>query len=721
MTRLLAVAVGMALSLGASVVQAPSAEAASASTRKTFIASLVKPAQSAQHKFGVPASVSMAQAIEASRWGTSPVMTKANNYFDTRCSGSMAASQYAALADAQVGKPYVLGANGPKQFDCSSLVIWLNNQSGAFRMGDDTAAGMYNRSRTVAGSPAVGDMVFLRNNPARSNGIGHMAVLTTKLANGDWRITEARGRAFGVVRSTLSYWKQRSYYAGLRRLAKFTLVNSGGATASAASLYQSGCVTIASSRYAKFTSITNSFYGHAAAVLNDTAYKPVRAFINNIAGYVDAIAKVEHPKDAASYAKTINGLIATYKLTDYDVVPFDLVLLSGDTGTKVTALQYLLLASGTRVKATGVYDSATVGAVKQYQAAKRLGKDGEAGPKTLRTLFSSVTSGSTGAQVKAVHAMLAALGRGITPGSTFGKETVTSIKALQVTAGRNPSGVVDANTWALLFMTPNQAPAPIVSGTAKVTQTLTVAAGKWGPGKFTLTYQWYRGGTAVGGASASTYTLQSADAGASVTAAVTGTRPGYTTVTRFSAPSAAVAKAQLTSTPTPNVSGKAIVGALLTAAAGTWSPNPVTLSYQWYRGTTAIDAATASSYTPQAADLGANLKVVVTGDRPGYERVTVASKVTSAVATGTLTAKNPTISGTRKVGKTLTAVPGTWSQSGVKLTYRWYRGSAKVPGATKVTYKLVKPDKGKKISVRVRGTSKGYATLEKASGRARIS
>ncbi|MGV8909395.1 MAG: peptidoglycan-binding protein [Propionicimonas sp.] len=712
--------VGMALSLGAAVVQAPSAEAIADSSKTKFIVGLASAAQSTQRKFGVPASVSMAQAIEASDWGASPVVAKANNYFDTGCSGSMAASQYAALADAQVGKPYVLGANGPKQFDCSSLVIWLNNQSGAFRMADDTAAGMYNRSRAVRGSPAVGDMVFLRNNPARSNGIGHMAVVTEKLANGDWRIIEARGRAFGVVRSTLSYWKQRSYYAGLRRLAKFSLANSGGVTTSAASLYQSGCVTIGSIRYAQFTSMTNSFYGHAAAVLNDAAYKPVRAFINNIPGYVDAIAKVEHPKDAANYAKTIRGLIGTYNLTSYDVVPFELVLLSGDKGTKVTALQYLLLAGGTRLKTTGVYDSATVSAIKKFQSAKGLGKDGEAGPQTLGALFSRVPSGATGDKVKALHAMLAALGRATTPGSTFGKETLASLKAFQATAGRSPSGVVDVNTWALLFMTPDQAPAPAVSGTARVTQTLTATVGKWGQGAFALAYQWYRAGNAIDGATTSSYTLQPADAGASVSAAVTGTRPGYTTVTRFSAPTAAVANAQLTSTPTPKISGKVIVGKPLAATAGIWSPDPVTLSYQWYRGSTAIAGATTGSYALQAADLGAKLTVVVTGTRPGFETVTKASEATGAVAAATLTAKNPKISGTRKVGKTLTAVPGTWSPSGVTLTYGWYRGSAKVAGATKVTYKLVKADKGKKISVRVRGTLAGYRTVEKASGRAQI-
>ena len=139
------------------------------------------------------------------------------------------AAEYAALAAKQVGKRYVLGqpvpykGGNPSAHDCSGLIIWLNNQTGAFVMGDDTAAGLYNRSKAVKGEPAVGDCVYLRNNPARSNGIGHVAVLTQKLSNGDWRIIEARGKSSGVVATTLSYWKTRKYYAGVRRLVGFKL------------------------------------------------------------------------------------------------------------------------------------------------------------------------------------------------------------------------------------------------------------------------------------------------------------------------------------------------------------------------------------------------------------------------------------------------------------------------------------------------------------------
>jgi hypothetical protein len=714
---------GVAMVSGLALVGAAPARAVTADTKARFIAGIVTPAQKAQRQFGVPASVSIAQAIVASDWGTSAQVKQAKNYFDTPCSASMTAAQFAKLAEAQVGKPYVLGAYAaisnvdPAKFDCSELVKWLYGRSG--NPITDLAAWQYDATKPVGKgtSPRTGDLVFLRNNPARSNGIGHVAVVTKKLSSGDWEVIEARGRAYGVVKTTLSYWKHRSYYAGLRRYSKLVFANSDGVEASAAAVYQSGCVTISSSRYAKFGSVTDSFAGHAAAVVNDSGYKAARGVITNIPAYVDAVAKVEEPKDAAAYAKTIKGLIASYKLTDYDVVPFDLVLLSGDKGTKVSALQYLLHANGSTVRATGTYDSATVSAVKKFQAAKKLDKDGQAGPNTLAAMFATVSSGATGDRVKALNALIAAVGQATTAGATFGNETQTSLKRIQGWAGRSATGVADANTWAVLFMTPDNAPAPVLSGTPQVTQTLTASVGKWSPGSFTLSYQWYRSGAPIPGAIGSTYTLRPEDAGAPVTVTVSGTRPGYTTVARVAAPTAAIAKAKLIATPVPKITGKLAVGQSLTAVPGTWSPAPVPLTYQWYRGTTAIPGARAATYAVQAADLGAKVKVVVTAAKLGYEAIAKASDATAAIAKGTLSdTPTPTVTGTATVGKTLTADAGTWAPAPVALTYQWFRGKTAIKGATASTYVLQAADAATTIRVAVTGTKAGFGTVVKTSG-----
>lgn len=716
-------ALGIALTFGAALVGAGPSEAVSSASKAKFISGLVSVAQSTQRKFGVPASVSIAQAIAASDWGTSAAAKKAGNYFDTPCSASMTSAQFAKLAEAQVGKAYVLGAEAaisnpnPPRFDCSELVEWLFGRAG-IRI-TDLAAAQYNVTSRVSGSPRTGDLVFLRNNPARSNGIGHVAVLTKKKSNGDWEVVEARGRAYGVVKSTLSYWKQRSYYAGLRRYAKFVLANGESVAASASSTYQSGCITIGSTRYGKFTSLTNSFYANAAAITSDSAYADARAVMSSIPAFVDALAKVVKPKDAAAYARTLDSLIETYSLTDYDVVPMGIVLGSGDTGAKVTALQYLLKASGYSTGVTGTFDAATRSAVKKLQKAKKLEVDGEVGQYTLSALFARTGNGTTGPRAGAVNALLAGIGYPTTDGAEFGAATVAAVKSFQATAGRSPSGTVDTNTWAALFMSLDTV-APKLSGSAKVGQTLSVAAGDWGPGSVRLSYQWYRAGTAIDGATEATYAVQPADAGSALHVVVTGLKAGYTVTARSSAQTDMVDNATFTATPTPKVSGSAVVGATLTATAGTWAPGTVALAYQWTRDGKAISGATAKTYTVQAADVAARLKVSVTGSKLGYTSVTKTSDATDPVAKGTLSGRKPTISGTRSVGKTLTAVPGTWKPSGVTLTYQWYRGSARIEGAGGVRYKLAKADKGKLVSVRVRGTLEGYTTREYSSKQTRI-
>lgn len=633
--RVLSLVIGAVLSAGLALVQPPVADAASSTTKQKFIASLVGVAQETQRSFGVPASVSIAQAIEASSWGSSAQVSKGRNYFDTRCSASMTADQFAKLAEAQVGKRYLLGALArttnpdPAKFDCSELVKWLFARSG--NPITDLAASQYNATRKVTGSPKVGDLVFLRNNPARSNGIGHVAVLTKKKSNGDWEIVEARGHSAGVVKTTLSYWKKRPYYAGLRRYSKFALAGRDGVTASAAKTYQVGCVTIGSTKYATFGSMADSFRANATAITRDSAYKRARAAMSSVPRFVDELAKVVQPKKAAAYAASLKSLIATYHLTDYDIVPIKLVLLSGDSGFRVTALQYLLKAAGYSTKITGTYDSGTVSTVKKFQKAKKLEVDGEAGRNTLTALFGTLKAGTSGTRTSALNALLGGLGHAPSRGGDFGSATVSALKSFQADAGRGVTGTVDPNTWAALFMALDSAQ-PKVSGTAKVGQTLTVNPGDWGPGAVSLSYQWYRGTTPISGATAAEYAVQPADAGLTLAAGVTGTRAGYTVTSRTSAATGKVARLTFSATPVPKVSGTAKVGKTLTAKVAAWKPAPSALSYQWYRESTAIKGATKTTYKLTKSDKGKRITVVVTGAKEGYTSVSERSAKTRAVA-----------------------------------------------------------------------------------------
>lgn len=146
---------------------------------------------------------------------------------------TMTAAAFRSRANEMVGLPYVLGAEWspsctgtcrPRALDCSELIEGLYRENST-PIGD-LAAAQYDKTVAASGSPKVGDLVFLRNNPARWNRIGHVAVITAKLANGDYEIIEARGRKYGVVRTTLSYWKTRAGYTGVRRFNRFALLPS---------------------------------------------------------------------------------------------------------------------------------------------------------------------------------------------------------------------------------------------------------------------------------------------------------------------------------------------------------------------------------------------------------------------------------------------------------------------------------------------------------------
>ncbi len=74
---------------------------------------------------------------------------------------------------------------------------------------------------------------------------------------------------------------------------------------------------------------------------------------------------------------------------------------------------------------------------------------------------------------------------------------------------------------------------PTIAGTVKGGNVLTVKRGTWSWGT-AFTYRWLRNGVPISGATASTYKVRTADKGNKITVRVTGSRFGYTTVSRTS-------------------------------------------------------------------------------------------------------------------------------------------------------------------------------------------
>ncbi len=71
--------------------------------------------------------------------------------------------------------------------------------------------------------------------------------------------------------------------------------------------------------------------------------------------------------------------------------------------------------------------------------------------------------------------------------------------------------------------------------------------------------------------------------------------------------------------------------------------------------------------------------------------------------------KAPKITGSPRVGKTLTANPGTWSVAGASFAYQWNRDGSPIAGATAAQYTPVAADAGAAITVTVTASAEGYA------------
>jgi hypothetical protein len=90
------------------------------------------------------------------------------------------------------------------------------------------------------------------------------------------------------------------------------------------------------------------------------------------------------------------------------------------------------------------------------------------------------------------------------------------------TPGQTPPPVHVANEPAA-SAPPVSTSAPVLSGTPTVGDVLSVTVGNWNNEPTAYGYQWLRGATPIQGASASTYTLATADVGDTITAVVTAT------------------------------------------------------------------------------------------------------------------------------------------------------------------------------------------------------
>lgn len=226
--------------------------------------------------------------------------------------------------------------------------------------------------------------------------------------------------------------------------------------------------------------------------------------------------------------------------------------------------------------------------------------------------------------------------------------------------------------------------------------------------------------TPIPGATGTKYLLTAADLGSRIQYVKTSVKLGWGTASAAAEPSPAVTAASMFLHQEAGITGGQQVGAKATVTPPRFRETPSGYAYQWYRVApsgvrTPISGANASTYTPTASDLGAQLSADVVASKPGYISVTSHAASATKVAPGMLTVGHPSIAGSARVGSTLSASPGVWGPGSVTLRYQWERvlpsgAVVTIPGATGQKYVLSPSDVNTKIRVRVTGSRSGYAT-----------
>lgn len=211
-------------------------------------------------------------------------------------------------------------------------------------------------------------------------------------------------------------------------------------------------------------------------------------------------------------------------------------------------------------------------------------------------------------------------------------------------------------------------------------------------------------------------------------------------------PTAGFSNAVFKKKPTPIIVGVPEVGSWLTVVTGTWDPG-TSLGIQWTRNNSYdIKGQNKTRYLVTSADVGKSLTVSVTGMKKGY----LVHKATSAevfpyakgaapspapsgkpssnpsptpppnAALGKLVnTPIPTIVGNPVVGSELQALAGNWD-SGVQVSYQWFRGSVPILGATGAKYVVVGPDSGSSLKVVTTGSKANFTSVERTSAPTRV-
>ncbi len=575
---------------------------------------------------------------------------------------------------------------------------------------------------TATGASAVGSAASSATAPVGSPVPVNTAAPAVTGTPGVGKVLTASTGAWSNTPTAYAYQWQRSTNSG----------STWGAITGATGSTYTTVVADAGAEVRVIVTATNS-YGSAAA--NSAAAGPIAgAPVNTAAPAITGTLGVGKVLTASTGTWSNTPTAYTYQWQRSTNSGSTWGAITGATGSTYTTV---VADAGAEVRvivtATNSYGSA---AANSAAAGPIAGAPvNTAAPAITGTLgVGKVLTASTGTWSNTPTAYTYQWQRSTNSGSTWGAitgatgSTYTTVVAdagaevRVIVTATNSYGSAAANSAAAgpIAGAPVNTAAPAITGTLGVGKVLTASTGTWSNTPTAYTYQWQRstnsGSTwgAITGATGSTYTTATADAGADVRVIVTATN-SYGSAAANSAAAGPIPGTPINST-LPAITGTAARGSVLTASTGTWSPTPSKYADQWQRSTnggalwTNIAGATSSTYTPATADEKAELRVVVTATN-SYGSVTANSAATAAVSTSPPAASAaPVVTGTVAVGGKLTATAGTWSGVGNSYSYQW-QWSAKgtvwtsIPSATGTTYTVASAYSGEYLRVLVTATN----------------
>lgn len=292
-----------------------------------------------------------------------------------------------------------------------------------------------------------------------------------------------------------------------------------------------------------------------------------------------------------------------------------------------------------------------------------------------------------------------------------------------------PAADLDLENYRATITYPTLMPAatPAIAGTPRLGETLTADAGSWTPEPTEVHYQWHAhhpdGSSLHVGTDSASYSPSAEDAedGVRLSVTVTARAPSLAPARLRSEPTEPVARSPFTTAPTLSLTGAPRVGTTITAVATATVPTPDDQQWAWFtvvpgeegdeRTLTPLDADGPS--LPLTPDLvGARVLARLTIAKTGHE-TSSAETDEVVVQPGTMSGTAVDVTGTPRIGETLTAAATGTTPAADDTAYAWFVRAdggqlTAIAGAT-TTLALTPDLVGRTVLARTTTTRVGYA------------